>query len=925
MLPLLAVATMLSSCLQEETAFQEFEYIDAVPEIPVEVDGFAGTRSVVNETSSGIEMLWGTSESIGVYGSNLTNAKFVGTNKYYEQASTSFKGGSLLSSPKYAYYPYSQENASNSMNKVRGQIPQIQYFSTVHKKMNTDYKIGVYASRTLTSYKFTFSHILTFLRFIVNADGTALQGDKLERITLTITDANGNPRQVNGKFTFDLTKPSTQAITSWDAPQNGSNSLTLAWSDTPTLKAGSTYTAYLSAAPTSVPGDILHWEIRTDKHIATFTRTSKATFKTNGLIKYTLTLANFADMVVEEVKHEVPGETPDDDVIAGLTGATPKLNSFSFTVEDNPGKILARKFSHNSSFSVTTSTVTKEDCAIDHDKNIVTLSLPYLNDRKLVPTFEVPEGTALINDRGEVIVSGETEIDFVNTKQLAVVNANDELAIYDFVLTNTGLPVVVVNQATGVTSTESDDEYEKASNAWYKATGTKWQPKESDWEMTEGIDNFMIYNADGTPALADKNGAIVEAPVLASTRVRGNVTQQMPKKPFAVKLDKKHAITITNADGTKSVMPAHKRWVLLANWKDRTLMRNAVAFGIADVFKQTFPNDGMAWNPSGEFVELVYNGVHVGTYYLCEQIKIDGNRLDINEPLDEKDNPYNGDPSVFGYLLESDDAYDETWKFTTACYVPFLFKDDGNSEMLTYAQNFVRGIEDNLYKNTTAGYEAAYANMDLTSFVDFWLIQELMMNSETKHPKSCHSYINNGKMYAGPIWDFDWNTLPTSSSYSEEGYSYTTSMLSKAKASHKSSGYPTEPIVGGGWLSSEDKNYLWYPMLVKDATFKNLAAERWNAVKGAIQTYVNTEIPKIEAKIAASEAINNAMWPVDSGSGSIGTKRYSTYGIGGGFCGDEGKSFSDAVDAMQSTLTSRINGMSFVSNKSWPTVSYSRK
>ena len=925
MLPLLAVATMLSSCLQEETAFQEFEYIDAVPEIPVEVDGFAGTRSVVNETSSGIEMLWGTSESIGVYGSNLTNAKFVGTNKYYEQASTSFKGGSLFSSPKYAYYPYREDNASNPMTEVRGEIPQIQYFSTVHKKMNTDYKIGVYASRTLTSYKFTFSHILTFLRFIVNADGTALQGDKIQQITLTVTDANGNPRQVIGKFTFDLTKSATEAITNWDAPENGSNKLTLVWSNTPELKAGTTHTAYLSSAPKVVAGDILNWEIRTDKHIATFTRTSKAAYKPNGLVKYTLTLANYTDMVVKDIPQNVPEEDPEeDDILAGLTNATPVLNSLKFTVENNPGKILSRKFTHNSSFTVTTSTVKEEVCAIDQANKKIQLNLPYLNNRKLVPTFEIPEGTALIYEGG-VIENGVTEIDFAQYKQIAVINGNGEGVIYDIEFTNTGLPVVVINQATGVTSTESDSEYSKASAAWYKATGAKWQPKESDWEMTEGIDNFMIYNADGTPALADKNGAIVEAPVLASTRVRGNVTQQMPKKPFAVKLDKKHAITITNADGTKSVMPAHKRWVLLANWKDRTLMRNAVAFGIADVFQNTL-SGGMEWNPSGQFVELVYNGVHVGTYYLCEQIKIDGNRLDINEPLDDEDNPYTGDPEVFGYLMESDDGYDEAWKFTTANYVPFLLKDDANADMLTYAQNFVRGIEDQLYNGS---YSAAYEKMDLASFVDFWLIQELMMNSETSHPKSCYSYINNGKMYAGPLWDFDWNTLPVSSSYSENGYAFGESMLEDAVAStgwfssykcyHKKSGYPSAPDNEG------DKTYLWYPMLVKDATFKALAAERWNAVKGAVQAYVDTQIPIMEAQIAASEAENNKMWPVDSGSSAWGSKRYSTYGIGGGFCGDEAKSFSDAVDAMQSTLNSRISGMSYVSDQNWPDVKFGTK
>ena len=908
MLSLVAVAAMLTSCVQQEISQPDFENIEAVAELPVETDAFGGTKSVVKETDTGIEMIWGTSESIGVYGSRLTNVKFVGTNKYYEQASTTFKGGSLFSSPKYAYYPYSEDNASNSADEVRGNIPQVQYFSTVHRKMNTDYKIGVYASSTWNGYKFNFYHLMTFVRFKVNADNTVLSGDKLQKVTFEVTSPQGEPRQITGGFTMDITKSSKEAITSWDAPANGANKLTLVFSDSPVLASGKTILGYASAGPLLKSGDVMTVEVVTDKHIARFSRSSKVGFNANDLINLPITLANFKDLVVEEIQQNTPDQEPEDDILAGLTNATPKLNSFKFTVADNKGKILSRKFSHNSSFTVNTSDVKEEVCTIENNK--IKLSLPYLNNRKLVPTFDIPEGTALIYEGG-IVESGVTEIDFAKYKQLAVINGNQEVLLFDVELTNTGLPVVVINQETGVTSTESDSEYSKASAAWYKATGTKWQPKDADWEMTEGIDNFMIYNADGTPALSDKNGAIVDAPVLASTRLRGNVTQQMPKKPFAVKLDKKHGML---------GMPAHKRWVLLANWKDRTLMRNAVAFGIADVFKNTL-SGGMEWNPSGQFVELVYNGVHVGNYYLCEQIKIDGNRLDINDPYDT-DDAYSGNPEDYGYLLESDDGYDEAWKFTTACYVPFLFKDDATDGMLTYAQNFVRGVEDNLYNGN---YSTAYQNMDLASFVDFWLIQELMMNSETKHPKSCYSYINDGKMYAGPLWDFDWNTLPTSSSYSEESYTYTTSMLSKAKAYHKNSGYPSEPMTGGGWFSSEDKNYLWYPMLVKDQTFKNLAAERWDAVKGAVQTYVDTQIPLIEAKIAASEAVNNKMWPVDSGSGSIGTKRYSTYGIGGGFCGDEGKSFSEAVDAMQSTLTNRINGMSYVSKKSWPSVSYSKK
>lgn len=912
-MPFLATVAMLGSCVQDEMNQPETEVITAIAELPECEDGLVDTKSVVSETDSGFEMIWDTKESIGVYGTRLTNVKFTSTNKYYQQASATFSGGSLFSSPKYAYYPYNEGNASNDMTAVRGDLPSTQFFSTVIKKMNTDYKIGVYSSRSWTGYKFNFYHLLTFLKFTINADGTALQGDELQRITLKMLTADGQPRQMNGQFTFDLTKPSTESISSWDSPGQDGDKITLVFNDTPDLTEGTTYRGYASAAPLSVPGDVFYFEIVTDKHVATFSRTSKATFGANKVINFPLTLANFTDMVVEEIPEYVP-EEPSDDPLEGLTGATPVLNSFKFTVAANPGKILSRKFTHNSSFAVTTSTVTEEKCTIDQTNKKVTLYVPYLNNRKLVPEFEIPEGTALVYEGG-IIESGVTEIDFTQYKQIAVINGNDEAVIYDVELTNTGLPVVVVNQLSGTVTSESNSKYQAASNAWYKATGTGWQPKDADWSMEDG-DSFMVYNADGTSALTDKNGAVVADPVLSSTRLRGNVTQQMPKKPFAIKLDKKHGVLD---------MPAHKRWVLLANWKDRTLMRNEVAFGIADVFKRTFPNDGMAWNPSGQHVELVYNGVYVGNYYLCEHVKIDGNRLDINDPYDPDDG-YTGNPADYGYLLEADDGYDEAWKFTTACYVPFLFKDDGNDDMVTYAANLVRGIEDKLY---AGNYDAAFEQMDLTSFVDYWLVQELMMNSETSHPKSCYNYLNNGIMYAGPLWDFDWNTLPVSKTYSENGYDFTKSMLEDAvkssgwfssyKCFHMSSGYPSEPNNEG------DKTYIWYPMLVKSAEFKDLAAQRWDTVKGAIQAYVDTEIPMVQAAIAKSEAENAKMWPIDSGTTAWGSKRYSTYGIGGGFCGDEAKSFSDAVSTMQSTLNTRINGMNYVSNKTWPTVTYGSK
>lgn len=880
----------MASCSKDETAKDSFETIEATVTVPEQVDAFTGSRTMIYDAADGgIELWWGTSEAIGVYGTRLTNKKFTGTNKYKDAASTSFSGATLFSSPKYAYYPYSADNNSNAQTAVKGYLPATQDYSTVIRRLNYDYKIGTYDTWSWSGSKFYFANIVTFARIQVNATGTALEGDELEKVQLIINTADGQPRQISGEFTFDLTKDASTAITSWTASEN-SNKMTLALNDTPTLTSGTTVEGFLTVAPTVQVGDMITFVITTNNHIATFSRASKAAFTAAQLIKYPLTLTNFSDMVIEEREQYVEPE-PEE-------GAECVLNSMKFTVANNPGKILARNFTHNSSFTVTVGKdKTEEVATIDEENKKITLYVPYLNNRKLVPTFEIPEGTQLIYEGGEII-SGETEVDFATYKQVAVINAVGDAVIYDVELTNTGLPVVVINQQSGLitSSSQDDSDYQKATQAWYDATGTYFQPKDSDWSMEDG-DSFMIYNADGTSALKDKNGAEVTEPVLASTRVRGNVSQQMPKKPFAVKLDKKHAVLD---------MPAHKRWVLLANWKDRTLMRNEVAFEIAKAFKTVYPNDGMAWNPSGQHVELVYNGVYVGNYYLCEQIKIDGNRLDINEPYDAEDNP--AAPADCGILMESDDGYDEAWQFTTRCRIPFLFKDDGTADMLTYASTLVQGIEDNLNKNTTAGFTAAYETMDITSFVDFLLVQDLMMNSEMKHPKSCYSYINNGKLYAGPVWDFDWNTLPTSTSYSEEDYSYTESIVSKGSWSYKSSAQSSP--------STSDENYIWYPRLMASSEFMDVAKTRWAGVQGQL-SQVLAHIDEVKAQIAKSEAENAKMWPVDSKK-SFGALRGTKYGIGGslgmgsgaGFCGDEGMTFDAAVEQMKETLSTRMSGMS---------------
>ena len=898
---------MLASCVENELVLETegdiifkaaIEAPSSNPQIPFDTHQ---TKTFIDENSayeSGVGTMWRPKETIGVYSRYSKNAKFTSTNSS-NTGNVSFSGF-VLGTPEYAYYPYSDENRNVNPTAVKGVMPSNQEYNSIHKDIVGDYRAGIFDERDWFSSTFKFTRLVSILQFVIDATGTPLADSNIRQIEFKVS----NQSKIAGDFTINL---QTQEAVNGSFNE-GDDRITMNWINAPTLYSNRSQTAYMTCLPAVQPGDEMTFVITTNTHRATIKRTSKVVFTPNGLYYFPLTLTNFPDMTVEQITVINPSE-PETPAI----GTHPVLHGMKFTVADNPGKILDRKLVYQSS-ATTYTTCTEEVCAVDTTNHTISLYLPYLNNRKLVPVFEIPEGTQLYYEGGEII-SGETEVDFATYKQVAVVNEVGDGVIYDINFTNTGLPVVVVNQQTGVVTSASGDT-QNGSAAWYKATGAAWQPKDSDWMMSDAsVDNFMVYNADGTSAVTDKNGAVVEKPLLASTRVRGNVSQQMPKKPFAVKLDKKSGVL---------GMAPHKRWVLLANWSDRTLMRNAVAYDIAEIFRNTFPTDGIAWSPSGEFVELVYNGVHVGNYYLCEQVKIDSGRLDIADPYD-KDDAYSGVAEDYGYLLESDDAYDEAVKFITKTYIPFQFKDDadGSGSMLAYVKGIVNGIDDNLYNGN---WTEAFKTMDLASFVDFLLIQELMMNGELGYPKSVYTYIDGGKLYAGPIWDFDWQTIPNiteieskyDNMYTNNGgkasynFTYDKSMLATATFNRKSSA-PTS-------VNNDDKSFMWYPMLVKNAEFKAMAAERWNAVKGAISGYADGQIPAMAAKIKKSEAENWSMWKLDSGS-SGAKNRYNTYGIGGGFKGDEAMTFDNAVSTLTNNLNKRINGMSYVSNQSWPSVS----
>lgn len=226
-------------------------------------------------------------------------------------------------------------------------------------------------------------------------------------------------------------------------------------------------------------------------------------------------------------------------------------------------------------------------------------------------------------------------------------------------------------------------------------------------------------------------GRAPESDVMTLTiRGRGNDTWRYPKKPYAIKFENKVSLL---------GMPSAKKWVMLANYRDRTLMRNAVAFELA---RKT----SLVWTPEGRFAEVFLNGQYLGCYYICDKIEVKKNRLELGDE---------------GYLLEFDSHYDEEFKFkTTYNDLPVNIKYPKNIDNVSfnYIVNYVDTTEILLKQDENSIDYQDYIDQD--SFADFFLVLAISNNAEAHHPKSVFMHKRSqDKLTAGPVWDFDYATF----------------------------------------------------------------------------------------------------------------------------------------------------------------------
>nr|WP_316621710.1 DUF5301 domain-containing protein [uncultured Ruminococcus sp.] len=230
-------------------------------------------------------------------------------------------------------------------------------------------------------------------------------------------------------------------------------------------------------------------------------------------------------------------------------------------------------------------------------------------------------------------------------------------------------------------------------------------------------------------SITDMDGAVLSDS--CSFKVHGNTTafDPIPKKAFTFKFAKKKDVL---------GMGKGKKWFLIANAYDPTLLRNYMAIDFAREM-------GLEYTSEQKFVELWLDGSYRGCYTLYEPVQEGKDRVNIDiETNDGKKD----------FLIEYEQlANEEDKKYFTVDGIRFAVKepDDTTDDQLAY----VSGVMSDIVEVLKSGKrEDAQSVIDIPSFAEYYLLNEYMKNMDFDM-SSVYFYYKDGKLYAGPAWDFD--------------------------------------------------------------------------------------------------------------------------------------------------------------------------
>lgn len=305
--------------------------------------------------------------------------------------------------------------------------------------------------------------------------------------------------------------------------------------------------------------------------------------------------------------------------------------------------------------------------------------------------------------------------------------------------------------------------------------------------------------------------------LLAETRIRGrgNTTWEMPKKPYRLKLDEKQALF---------GMQAEKNWALLANYVDKTLLRNDTVFCMGQLL-------GMPYTPQFRHVDLSLNGEAQGLYQLSQYVRSSKGRVDLGDTGTGRQQAELDD----GFLLEIDYRRKQEPGFVSGLGIPYGFKSKTDEKQRERVQSWFQVLESQLADvDNEERLENIMRMVDLESLADYYLIQELVNNPDAFH-SSTFVYRRQGeKMHYGPLWDFD---------------------LALANSKHHRSRYPQ------GWRVWNQEWNSYFRQLMQEPEFYGLVHARWKLLYSQLPV-IKSHVRQAAAALQQAQEANFERWPI---------------------------------------------------------------
>ncbi len=345
----------------------------------------------------------------------------------------------------------------------------------------------------------------------------------------------------------------------------------------------------------------------------------------------------------------------------------------------------------------------------------------------------------------------------------------------------------------------------------------------------------IIYNGEGNRN--SFNDPFNEYDGWIGIEHRGNASARISdKKPFTIE--------IRNEDGSNNNvkilgLPKENDFVLRAGYMDKTLMRDALAYYM-------YRSMGR-WAPRTRYVELVLNGSYEGVYILEEKIKPDKNRLDIAK-MDSSD--ISGEVLTGGYIWctnrrwgdeeHNDLLFDSLEANGNPRFLKYPKPDEVMPEQLAYISQLEQEFCDVMAgPNYNAPYIGYDKYIDIPSFIDEIIIQEITSNSDAYGYSGFFHKDRGGKIFAGPEWDFD---------------------QALCNSTHNDGARTDEWII----LKPDGGRPSFWNRLFAEPSFKNELKTKWNIYRKDV---LSTErilayVDSIANYLSEAQEHNFTRWPI---------------------------------------------------------------